>query len=85
MPLIKNLIKISHSKALIIPHNYLEYYKLQGKEINQFRLDINKKIILTPIFEEIPESNHDTILSDIQQHIESLDSSIFIEQSQEEV
>jgi hypothetical protein len=80
MPLKKNLIKISHSKALIIPHDYLAYYELlKGKTINKVNIEINKKLIISPIFDDINQSNNCKesnrlsnnikLISDIKNHL----------------
>lgn len=57
MPILKRLIKINESKAVVIPYNYFEYYRRKGKEIHEVSLEINEKIIITPIFENVKESN----------------------------
>ena len=57
MPILKRLIKINESKAVVIPHNYFEYYRSKGKEINKVSLEIGKKIVIEPIFEEIQNNN----------------------------
>jgi len=50
--MLKKLITIGHSKAIIIPHEFLDFYELQGKTVNQVYLEINDKITMTPIFEQ---------------------------------
>jgi len=53
MPLIKKLIKIHGSKAIVIPCSYFEYYLTKGKKIDKVSLELNgEKIIITPIFRE---------------------------------
>jgi hypothetical protein len=53
MALLRKLVSIGDSKAVIIPCDYLEYYKKQGKKIKQVGLEINKVIVIKPIFEDI--------------------------------
>ena len=55
MPIIKKLVQVGGSKALIIPNSYLNYWQLKGKEIHEFSVVINKKIVLEPIFTDIPK------------------------------
>ena len=52
MPMIKKLVQVGGSKAVIIPNSYLDYWQLKGKIIYEFGLEINKKIVLIPIFED---------------------------------
>jgi len=56
MALRKKLVQVGGSRAIIIPNSYLKYWKLKGKTINEFGLEINKKLILEPILEDITES-----------------------------
>ena len=80
MKIIKKLIKISGSRGIIIPHDYLAYYEqLKGKTINKVSIEINKKLIITPIFDDIKQSNvckesnrltnKNKIISDIKNHL----------------
>ena len=57
MPIIKKLVQIGTSKAIIIPSAYLEYWRMKGKTICEFGVDINKKIVLTPIFKVMAEED----------------------------
>jgi hypothetical protein len=57
MPLKRKLVSIGNSKAVVIPHDYLEYYRNQGKNIKEVVLEINKKITILPIFENIEINN----------------------------
>jgi antitoxin component of MazEF toxin-antitoxin module len=52
MSMLKKIISIGNSKAIIIPYEFIAYYKLQGKEIKKVRLELTDKLIITPIFEE---------------------------------
>jgi hypothetical protein len=75
MPLKRKLISVGKSKAVVIPHDYLDYYRKQGKIINEVGLEINDKIIISPIFIDIEQEckiNVDqNIISEIKQHINS--------------
>lgn len=51
----KKLFQIGNSKALIIPKSYLDYWQLKGKEIHEFGMKMNRKIVLEPIFTDIPK------------------------------
>ncbi len=51
--LLRKIVSIGHAKAVVIPQQYIDYYKMRGKEIKQVGMEVNKKIILTPIFEPI--------------------------------
>lgn len=55
MPLVKKLINVGDSKAVIIPHEYLAYYELQGKKINRVTLEINEKITIEPFFVDLED------------------------------
>lgn len=76
MPILKKLIRINESKAVVLPHSYFEYYKSKGKEINTVSLEIDDKIIIQPIFEDIVESEdaqkiQTTDISEIESHVNS--------------
>ncbi|HEC93556.1 MAG TPA: hypothetical protein ENI51_11355 [Candidatus Atribacteria bacterium] len=59
MPLLRKIAKIGNARALVIPQQYLDYWKLKGKEVKQIGLDIvDDKLIVTPIFEN--KENHST-------------------------
>jgi len=45
---------MGNSKAIIIPVAYLKYWQMRGKKIREFDVEISKKILLSPIFEDIP-------------------------------
>lgn len=53
MAILKKLIRVGGSKAIVIPNSYLSYWKLKGKTINEVGLKINKNIIIEPIFIDI--------------------------------
>ena len=53
MAVLRKLINIGNSKAIIIPKEYIEFYEQQGKIFNTVGMQINDKIILEPIFENI--------------------------------
>jgi len=53
--MIKKLIKVGESQAVTIPAAYLQFWHRLGKEIREFELEINKKIVLTPILTDIKE------------------------------
>jgi len=57
MPILKKLIRLNESKAIVIPHNYFEYYRSKGKEIKKVSIELGKKIVIKPIFEEIQNNN----------------------------
>jgi hypothetical protein len=60
MPLIKKLIKIHGSKAIVIPSSYFEYYLAKGKKIDKVSLELNgEKIIITPILNDLNECEQD--------------------------
>jgi antitoxin component of MazEF toxin-antitoxin module len=67
MPLKRKLVSIGNSKAVVIPHDYLEYYWKKGKIIKEVGLEINKKIIILPIFEDINQNKE--LLSEISNHL----------------
>ena len=47
MPLIKKLIKLGKSsRAVVIPSEWLEYYKKQGLSIEAILMEINGEIIM---------------------------------------
>ncbi len=71
MPLKRKLVSIGNSKAVVIPHDYLEYYRKKGKTIKEVGLEINKKIIILPIFEEIEPKPEEKDISNIETHIDS--------------
>ena len=75
MAILRKLISIGNSKAIIIPHDYLEYHRKNGKIIREVGLEINDKIIINPIFLKIEQGHEDTmnqnILAEIKQHIYS--------------
>jgi len=48
--LLKRLISIGGSKAVVIPCEYLEYYRSIGKPIEIVGLEVNRKITIEPIF-----------------------------------
>jgi len=46
------------SKAIVIPHNFLEYWERQGKVFTEMRVNISEDmatIVLAPILEDIEE------------------------------
>lgn len=51
----KKLVQIGGSKAIIIPSSYLDYWQMKGKEIHEFGMEINRKIVLEPIFTDVPK------------------------------
>ena len=55
MALLRKLITIGDSKAVVIPHDYLEYYKNKGRIIKKVGMEINENIVIEPIFEDIVE------------------------------
>jgi antitoxin component of MazEF toxin-antitoxin module len=55
MPLLRKIVQIGNSKAIVIPKQYFEFYKLQGKEIKQVGLEIGEKLTIEQIFTEISE------------------------------
>jgi antitoxin component of MazEF toxin-antitoxin module len=55
MALLRKIVQIGNSKAIVIPKQYFEFYKLQGKEIKQVGLEIGEKLTIEPIFTEISE------------------------------
>ena len=75
MPLRRKLISVGTSKAVVIPHDYLDYYRKQGKIINEVGLEINDKIIISPIFIDIEQESkrnvNQNIIAEIKQHIDT--------------
>jgi len=55
----KKLVKVGDSRAVIIPNSYLDYWQLKGKKILGFELEVNKKLILAPILEDIEKGDGD--------------------------
>jgi hypothetical protein len=72
MPILKRLIKINESKAIVIPYSYFEYYRSKGKEINEVSLEIDKKIIIEPIFKDIAAEPKQKDVLGIETRIDSL-------------
>jgi len=72
MPLKRKLVCIGNSKAVVIPHDYLEYYQKQGKTIKEVGLEINKKIIILPIFEEIEAEAPTNDINIVEKQINSI-------------
>lgn len=72
MPLRRKLVSIGNSKAVVIPHDYLEYYRKQGKTIKEVGLEINKKIIILPIFEEIETEASTNDVHTVENQIDSV-------------
>ena len=52
MTVLKRLININRSKAVVIPYEYFEYYRRKGKEIHEVCLQLGKKIVIEPILED---------------------------------
>jgi len=51
--MLRKLVTIGDSKAVIIPAEYLSYYeKIKGKKIKQVGIKIDEKIIIDPIFKD---------------------------------
>lgn len=59
--MLKNLICLNTSKAVILPAQYLKYFeKIKGKMIKQVGIDINDEIItIKPIFKDINKEGGD--------------------------
>lgn len=53
MAMVRKVVGIGRSRAIIIPRSYLNFWKLQGRVIRQVELEITDKILITPILEEI--------------------------------
>ena len=50
----KKLVSVGGSKALIIPYEFLEYYKLHDEQLIAFDVDIRENIlILKPVLAKI--------------------------------
>lgn len=72
MPMRKKLVQVGGSRAVIIPNSYLNYWCLKGKIIHEFGIEINKKIILKPIFKDIKSEIKEKNISEIETKINSL-------------
>jgi len=54
MPLIKRLISVGDSRAVTIPKSYLQFHeKKNGKKISKVGMEINGKIVIWPILQEL--------------------------------
>lgn len=52
MPLLRKIIKVGNSKAVIIPNDWLDYYKSKyGKDIVEIYMEVNNIITIA-----VPES-----------------------------
>jgi len=72
MPILKKLIKINESKAVVIPYSYFKFYRSMGKEINEVSLEIDKKIILEPILVDIKTEEKNCNYNDIKNKIDTI-------------
>lgn len=73
MAILKKLITIGESKAIVIPRAYLDYYESKGKIIRKVGLEIGETIVIQPIFEDVSENESkkpkEDVLSEIESHI----------------
>ena len=53
MALLRKIIDVGNSKAVVIPQSYLGYWRLKGKEIRQVELEVNDKITISPVLKKI--------------------------------
>ena len=54
MSLIRKIITVGNSRAVVIPGFFLEYFKSQGKKTDKVDMEIDSEVIvIKPIFEEI--------------------------------
>ena len=58
MKLKQKLIKIGSSRAVVIPHGYLDYFESQGKVVREVILTVNDVITIEPIFQKVPGQEH---------------------------
>lgn len=53
MALLRKIVSVGNSKAVVIPQSYLDYWRLKGLEMKKVKLEVNDQIIISPVFEEI--------------------------------
>jgi len=52
MPIIRRLIRIGRSRAVVLPKGWLDYYERQeGKKIEAVIIEVNRKLTIEPLFE----------------------------------
>ena len=71
MPLLRKIIQVGDAKAIAIPQSYIKYWELKGKEIKKVGLEVNKKIVILPIFEDIEPESEEKHITDIESNIDS--------------
>ena len=61
MPIIRKVFEIGSSRAITIPKSWFEYFeKESGAEIYEVAIEVNRVLIITPIFKEKEKaSNHE--------------------------
>lgn len=49
MPLLRKLIKLGNSRAVILPSDWLKYHELEtGQEVQVILMEVNNVITITP-------------------------------------
>lgn len=52
MELIRKLVRVGTSRAVVIPANYIESIEKKGKKFTKVKMTLNDKIVLEPILEK---------------------------------
>ena len=57
IPIVKNIIKFGHSRAVILPRGWVRYAeKEQGRELRSVALEVNGIIKISPYFDKMSET-----------------------------
>lgn len=50
MPILRKIIRVGNSKAVVIPSEWLEFYKKQfGKDLEEVGMEVNNVITISPL------------------------------------
>ena len=61
LPLVQKLIKIGDSRAVVISASWLRYYEKQTNQIiKEVAVEVNGKLTIRPIFQEVKQDNPET-------------------------
>lgn len=52
MPMTRKVIQVGTSRAVTIPHEFLDFYRSRGEEIHKVSIEVTDKIVITPIFKK---------------------------------
>lgn len=58
--MIRKLVRVGTSRAVVVPHEWIRYYELQGIEIKEVSVEVNDKLIITPIIPKKESINEST-------------------------